>query len=345
MFLENIQNITSLIKGINFNFLDIIILIVLLFYAFEGYALGFVASFLDFASFIFSFVIGLRFYSFFGNLIAVYFSVPKGFANAIGFFLAAFLFEIIFSIIFRKLQKLILSKKKEKNLGEKKSFGQKLNHLFGIIPGIASALVLLSFLLTVIISLPFSPFLKHAVSSSKLGLNLVANAAGLEKKINEVFGGAVSETINFLTVKPEGDEFVKLNFKTENTSIDQEAERKMLELVNKERTSRGLNPLEFDESLRDVARKHSEDMFKRGYFSHYTPEGVSPFDRMAKANIVFISAGENLALAPNVDLAMQGLMNSPGHKANILSQDFGTIGIGVVDGGIYGEMFSQEFTN
>lgn len=345
MFLENIHNFISLINGINLNFLDVIILIVLLFYAFEGYVLGFVASFFDFASFVFSFAIGLRFYSFFGKLMVDNFSVPKGFANAIGFFLAAFLFEIIFSIIFRKLQRFILSKKKEKNVGEKKNYGQKLNHLLGIIPGIASALVLLSFLLTVIISLPFSPFLKHTVSSSKLGLTLVANTAGLEKKINDVFGGAVNETINFLTVKPEGDEFVKLNFKTENTSIDEEAERKMLVLVNKERTSRGLNSFVLDASLRTVARKHSEDMFKRGYFSHYTPEGISPFDRMAKANISFISAGENLALAPNVDLAMQGLMNSPGHKANILSQDFGRIGIGVVDGGIYGEMFSQEFTD
>ncbi len=84
-------------------------------------------------------------------------------------------------------------------------------------------------------------------------------------------------------------------------------------------------------------------MLARGYFSHYTPEGLSPFDRMAKANIAFIAAGENLAFAPNVTLAMQGLMQSPGHRANILSKDFGRVGIGVLDAGIYGEMFVQEF--
>jgi uncharacterized protein YkwD len=66
---------------------------------------------------------------------------------------------------------------------------------------------------------------------------------------------------------------------------------------------------------------------------------------MSKASIDFSYAGENLALAPNVDLAMQGLMQSPGHKANILSTNFGQVGIGVIDGGIYGEMFCQEFTN
>ena len=66
---------------------------------------------------------------------------------------------------------------------------------------------------------------------------------------------------------------------------------------------------------------------------------------MERYNIKFSAAGENLALAPNVSLAHQGLMNSPGHRANIMSGDFGKVGIGVVDGGIYGEMFVQEFTD
>jgi len=42
---------------------------------------------------------------------------------------------------------------------------------------------------------------------------------------------------------------------------------------------------------------------------------------------------------------MQGLMNSPGHRANILNPNFHKIGIGVIDGGIYGKMYTQEFTN
>jgi uncharacterized protein YkwD len=86
-------------------------------------------------------------------------------------------------------------------------------------------------------------------------------------------------------------------------------------------------------------------MFERGYFSHYNPEGMSPFDRMEQAGIHFIAAGENLALAPNVTIAHQGLMDSPGHRANILSTDFGKVGIGVMDGGMFGRMFVQEFTD
>ena len=119
----------------------------------------------------------------------------------------------------------------------------------------------------------------------------------------------------------------------------------MFNLVNEERKKAGFKPLTEDPSLRELGRNLCKDMFMRGYFSHYTPEGKSPFDRMAESDIAFTYAGENLALAPSSKLAMQGLMNSPGHRANILSKNFGTVGIGVIDGGVYGEMFCQEFTD
>jgi uncharacterized protein YkwD len=86
-------------------------------------------------------------------------------------------------------------------------------------------------------------------------------------------------------------------------------------------------------------------MFARGYFAHDTPEGVDPFQRMQQAGIVFGIAGENLALAPTLDMAHNGLMNSPGHRANILRPEFRKVGIGVLDGGIYGKMWVQEFTD
>ena len=119
----------------------------------------------------------------------------------------------------------------------------------------------------------------------------------------------------------------------------------MLEDVNKERTSRGIAPVEMDTSLQQLARNYAQEMLAKGYFSHYTPDGLSPFDRMNSAHIQFTYAGENLAFSANEDLAMQGLMNSPGHRENILSKNYHKIGIGVIDAGIYGEMFVQEFTD
>jgi uncharacterized protein YkwD len=66
---------------------------------------------------------------------------------------------------------------------------------------------------------------------------------------------------------------------------------------------------------------------------------------MHDARINYSAAGENLALAPTTEFAHDGLMNSPGHRANILNGQFRRVGIGVMDGGIYGKMFVQEFTN
>lgn len=333
------------LQAFGFNILDIIIVVVLLLYAFEGYQLGFVGALFDFLSFVLSFALGLKFYSVIATLLVQKFSLSQGFANALGFFIVAFVSEIVLNILAHKIATFIHKHVvvKTTNDSSKAGYFALGNHIVGILPGVASAIVLVSFLLTIIISLPLSPYLKNLISSSRLGNPLVAKAQGFEKSLHTVFGGAVSDTLNFLTVEPQSNETVKLHFKATDVKPDSEAEQQMMRLVNKERTSRGLKPLVFDIRLQAVARAHAKDMFERGYFSHYTPEGLSPFDRIIQADISFVSAGENLALAPNTQLAMQGLMQSPGHRANILSTQFGKIGIGVMDGGIYGEMFTQEF--
>jgi uncharacterized protein YkwD len=100
-----------------------------------------------------------------------------------------------------------------------------------------------------------------------------------------------------------------------------------------------------DERLRHLARQHSADMLARGYFSHTDREGRSPFARMRAAGIQFNAAGENIAFAPSVTTAFTGLMNSPGHRANILRPEFGRVGIGIIRSQAQGSMFTQDFTN
>jgi uncharacterized protein YkwD len=119
----------------------------------------------------------------------------------------------------------------------------------------------------------------------------------------------------------------------------------MLGLLNEERRAHGLRPLQADPEAAEVARAHSVDMFAHGYFSHITPRGEGPFDRMRDGGLRFRAAGENLALARTLPMAHQGLMESPGHRANILRPQFGRVGIGIVDGGRYGLMVTQKFRN
>lgn len=119
----------------------------------------------------------------------------------------------------------------------------------------------------------------------------------------------------------------------------------MLAMVNEERAHEGLSPLTVDPDMRAVARAHSQDMWSRQYFSHEDLDGGSPFDRMRAGGVSFRTAGENLALAPTTAIAHRGLMNSPGHRRNIMEPAFGRIGIGVIDGGTRGMMFTQVFAN
>jgi uncharacterized protein YkwD len=120
-------------------------------------------------------------------------------------------------------------------------------------------------------------------------------------------------------------------------------ERAMLAMLNEERGKRGLQALAADGELTRVARAHSLDMMLRHYFSHNSPDGDNPFDRLNAAGIRFRTAGENLAFAPAVDQAHTMLMNSKGHRENILRAGFGRVGIGIIDGGSHGLMISQEF--
>lgn len=120
-------------------------------------------------------------------------------------------------------------------------------------------------------------------------------------------------------------------------------EQQMLNLVNQERIKRGLAPLQVDLELVKLARMKSQDMIDNNYFSHSSPTYGSPFTMMNNAGIVYGAAGENLAGASSATSAHTNLMNSSGHRANILNEKFTHIGIGIVNGGPYGKMFTQMF--
>lgn len=120
-------------------------------------------------------------------------------------------------------------------------------------------------------------------------------------------------------------------------------EQQMINLVNQERTSRGLAALSVDMRLVKVARMKSQDMINNNYFGHQSPVYGSPFDLLKAQGITYHAAGENLAGNPSVENAHTGLMNSAGHRANILNTNFTKIGIGIVKGGPYGLMITQEF--
>ncbi len=120
-------------------------------------------------------------------------------------------------------------------------------------------------------------------------------------------------------------------------------ENHIFKQVNMERAKKGLPALQIDYRLVQTARAKSLDMIKGGYFDHQSPTLGSPFDQMRKAGIPYRYAGENIAGNSSAAGAVVSWMNSLGHRANILNPKFNHIGIGVVDGGPYGKMLTQQF--
>jgi uncharacterized protein YkwD/uncharacterized membrane protein required for colicin V production len=219
-----------------------------------------------------------------------------------------------------------------------------LDRLLGTVPGALQGLVIAGMLLLPFGLLPIVPSVSAGIERSVIGgwlINAaVANAPELETRL----GRDLADGLTFLAPPQTSEESRSLDLGRVGTlSPDPEAEQRMLELVNLERGRLGLPALVFDTALREVARAHSREMFERGYFSHTSPITGSPADRIRRAGIMPRVLGENLAFAPNVRIAHDGLMNSPGHRENILRPTYGRVGIGVIKSEFRGSMYTQNF--
>lgn len=117
----------------------------------------------------------------------------------------------------------------------------------------------------------------------------------------------------------------------EDSSIMQSSyETLLFELTNSERKAKGLKTLVLSSQATESARLHSKDMSENDFFSHDNLKGESPFDRMKNIGIKYRYAGENIAMGyTNPYFAHEALMNSIGHRKNILSPNYTHLGIGV----------------
>jgi uncharacterized protein YkwD len=117
-----------------------------------------------------------------------------------------------------------------------------------------------------------------------------------------------------------------------STVDPEQAEARVLVLLNEARRAAGLDVLAPDTELREIALAHSEDMIDNEFFSHVSPSTGSPEDRARRSGVLVSQFGENIALAPTPEAVHEGLMDSPGHRANMLRPEFTHVGIGVLDG-------------
>jgi uncharacterized protein YkwD len=218
-------------------------------------------------------------------------------------------------------------------------------------PALGVAAMAIVLLISVAVVVPVAG-LKPAVTGSFLGSQVLARTGFVQTPVQRLLAApSGSDTKRILESDPASnpgeDAFVKLQFPPDLAiQPDPAGEDRMLQHVNQARAQVGLSPLRTDALLQQAAREHSQDMYQRHYFSHRTPDGKSPYDRLHDLRFHYVTAGENLAFAPDVDQAFDSLMKSPDHKANILNPDYRCVGIGAYKGlNGYEEMFTQDFSD
>ncbi|AJE46242.1 CAP domain-containing protein [Celeribacter indicus] len=120
-----------------------------------------------------------------------------------------------------------------------------------------------------------------------------------------------------------------------------EVRARLLAAMNAERRTRGLAPLAEDRRLTRAAQAHADDLARRGYFSHSSPEGATPLRRVTQAGYTGCLVAENLSYGwGSAERAVAEWMRSPGHRANLLNDGMREAGVGVGPNALFVAVFA-----
>lgn len=318
------------------NVLDLIVILVVVSAVVSGVRRGFVLGVYELALIAVGVLFASATYGWFARLLGRILDLQPAILNIIAFILAIMLFQLFASLTIGNVVSMM---RRTFGFVPGVSFADRIG---GIIPGAIHGLLLATLLLLPIGYFSTTEAARSRLEDSRFALPLYRESSNF---LLDALTTAGLDTSDFIAIAPrQTDSGYLLPFReTSGLEVNQSDEERMFQLVNQERVNAGLQPLEWDPELVPVARAHSQEMFEEGYFSHQSPNTGSPFDRLAAAGIQYMTAGENLALAPTVEIAHQGLMDSPGHRANILEPAYGRIGIGAVTAPGRGTMYTQLF--
>lgn len=178
------------------------------------------------------------------------------------------------------------------------------------------------------------------------------NSAWINNILNSICGKGNYGTSTGTASKPSASTSVQASKPVSKPASSQAAtgssysafQNEVLRLVNVERAKNGLGALSMNSALAKTATLKSQDMAKNNYFSHTSPTYGSPFDMMKQFGISYRTAGENIAMGQTSPAqVMNGWMNSPGHRANILNGSFTKIGVGVAQNANGQYYWTQQF--
>ena len=315
------------------NYPDLIVIVLIAIGSWVGYKRGFINTVLLLLKWLLAVTGAIYFYIPLSTVIKENFAVQEQwlFPLSFGIVFAVFYFpiHILGKIIQRRIRPEI-----HRSL---------LNKRAGLVPGLIAGLCMVVMSVKLILLSEWHS-ISVTVRNSATPSLIEDNTAWLNASVADIFNNKPGTQISEAFEAKEG-----LNqspeFKSDQYTEVPILEIQLLNFVNAERIKRHVRPVTADLLMQHVAAVHTVDMFVNGYFSHSDLEGKTPFDRLRKWGVLYTVAGENLAHSYDLQSAHAGLMNSPGHRSNILNPKFGRLGICVLDGGENGLMIAEEFRN
>ena len=318
------------------SWVDVALVVFLAINALEGVRRGFIAGAIGLAGLFLTLYVAVQYFGPAASMIRERVALPVALANVAGFFVVLLVAQVVVALATRVI--LALLRPVMRLLGPVRL----LDHVLGFLPGLIQGVLVAAMVLAPLHLFAVSGAIGQEIERSTLAPLVARGAANVAPQLQDFVEQVLGDTALFHSRVVDPDTTVRIE-PQQGITADPASEAAMIGLVNQERMQRGLQPLVMDEELRAVAREHSAEMLRLGYFSHTSPVSGSPSDRLLLAGVRYLVSGENLAYAPTVEIAHEGLMQSAGHRENILTAEYTRVGIGVQNAGLFGRMFTQEF--
>lgn len=309
--------------------IDFVLGIYLAALAVRGWWRGMVRELVDLVGMILGVVVAFRLSGPFGDFITVRFDVAPELARLGAGLVLLIVVGASLSIAGASLSKLM------------KLPGLNLtNRLLGSVLALGWGMVIALAVISLVRALPFPPETDQALDRSEV-VQAVAGEGAFPRKLFLALAGdevltslaALEPLVGSERLVLDADDRVEITPASEDDLADEvDSAELIFELVNRERVAASLNLLVWSDGLTAIAHSHAMEMYRDGYVSHVSPVTGTVTDRVDLAGIPLVSVGENLALAATARAVHSGLMDSDGHRANILAVHFDRVGIAAVRG-------------
>lgn len=317
--------------------LDLLLLVVLVAVVYRGYRRGLIREGVDLLLLVVALLVAFRTAPASEAFFASWTGTSPLIARFLGGFTVFFLIQFVGSIVMVRLLR---------NLGPVRPVDQ----VAGAVLGLGWFFVGATIFLLVMAAVPTGGTVKRLFDESRAADVVASEGSFAMQTVSALVGDRVLESLVNLNqilddrqVVISESETVLLPVLEGELVRDDSSAEEIVDLLNLARVDAGEAPLSWSSTLSDVAAAHAFDMYEGGYFSHISSETGTVADRVTEAGIPYAIVGENLALSPTAQSVHDGLLASPGHRANMLHSDFTRVGVAAIDGPL-GLMVVQVFS-